>query len=84
MSQVSESEFKVLLSHDPTHWENEVKMHPQHIHLTLSGHTHGMQMGIEIPGFKWSLSIPIPEMGRPLPGSRPQLVHQQRLWGIRI
>lgn len=54
LNQVPESEFKVLLSHDPTHWENEVKMHPQHIHLTLSGHTHGMQMGIEIPGFKWS------------------------------
>ncbi|HEX5625756.1 MAG TPA: metallophosphoesterase, partial [Saprospiraceae bacterium] len=46
--------FKILLSHDPTHWENEVKSHDRHIHLTMSGHTHGMQMGIEIPGFKWS------------------------------
>ncbi|HRG68227.1 MAG TPA: metallophosphoesterase [Saprospiraceae bacterium] len=54
LHQVNASDFKILLSHDPTHWENEVKMHPQHIHLTLSGHTHGMQMGIEIPGFKWS------------------------------
>jgi predicted MPP superfamily phosphohydrolase len=31
-----------------------VKNHQTHIHLTLSGHTHGMQMGVEIPGFKWS------------------------------
>lgn len=54
LHQVNALDFKILLSHDPTHWENEVKMHPQHIHLTLSGHTHGMQMGIEIPGFKWS------------------------------
>jgi uncharacterized protein len=46
--------FKILLSHDPTHWEHQVKEHPQHIHLTLAGHTHGMQMGVEIPGFKWS------------------------------
>lgn len=46
--------FKILLSHDPTHWEKKVKNHPTKIHLTLSGHTHGMQMGIEIPGFKWS------------------------------
>ncbi len=51
---VEPSEFKILMSHDPTHWEQEVKAHPMHIHLTLSGHTHGMQMGIEIPGFKWS------------------------------
>ncbi len=47
-------DFKVLLSHDPTHWENEVKMHPSNVHLTLSGHTHGAQMGVEIPGFKFS------------------------------
>lgn len=47
--------FKILLSHDPTHWEEEVKSYPVPVHLTLSGHTHGMQMGIEIPGLvKWS------------------------------
>lgn len=46
--------FKVLLSHDPTHWEYQVKNHPTPIHLTLSGHTHGMQVGVEIPGFRWS------------------------------
>lgn len=46
--------FKVLLSHDPSHWEERVKNHPTKIHLTLSGHTHGMQFGIETPTFKWS------------------------------
>lgn len=46
--------FKVLLSHDPSHWDAVVLDHDKHFHLTLSGHTHGMQFGIEIPGFKWS------------------------------
>lgn len=46
--------FKILLSHDPTHWDLEVKNHPSTIDLTLSGHTHGMQFGVEIPGIKWS------------------------------
>ena len=45
----------MLLSHDPSHWEHEVKKHDDHYHLTLSGHTHGFQFGIEIPGFmRWS------------------------------
>jgi predicted MPP superfamily phosphohydrolase len=48
-------DFKVLMSHDPSHWEYEVKSHPKNFHLTLSGHTHGFQFGIEIPGVvKWS------------------------------
>lgn len=47
--------FKVLLSHDPSHWDFEVKNHQGNYQLTLSGHTHGFQFGIEIPGFiKWS------------------------------
>lgn len=46
--------FKILLSHDPSHWDHEVKIHYPSIDLTLSGHTHGMQFGVEIPGFKWS------------------------------
>lgn len=46
--------FKVLLSHDPSHWEAEVIPAFPHIDLTLSGHTHGFQFGIEIPGLKWS------------------------------
>ncbi|HEV7230343.1 MAG TPA: metallophosphoesterase [Bacteroidia bacterium] len=51
---VDEKMFKILLSHDPSHWDAEVKQSEKHIHLTLSGHTHGMQFGVEIPGFKWS------------------------------
>ena len=46
--------FKILMSHDPTHWTKKVLPHKSHFDLTLSGHTHGMQFGIEIPGFKWS------------------------------
>ena len=55
LTDVSEKDFKILMSHDPSHWEAEVLPHPFKIHLTLSGHTHGMQFGIEIPGWiKWS------------------------------
>lgn len=52
---VTSQDFTILMSHDPSHWQSQVKMHPKNIQLTLSGHTHGMQFGIEIPGwFKWS------------------------------
>lgn len=55
LNGVDNADFKVLLSHDPSHWDAQVKDHEtHHIHLTLSGHTHGMQMGIETPLFKWS------------------------------
>lgn len=47
---VKDEDFKILMSHDPTHYERHVKTHPSKVHLTLSGHTHGMQFGIEIPG----------------------------------
>lgn len=45
---ISEDDFKILLSHDPTHWEEEVIDNKPFIDLTLSGHTHGMQFGLEI------------------------------------
>lgn len=45
---------QILLSHDPSHWQSEVLTDYKNIDLTLSGHTHGMQFGVEIPGFKWS------------------------------
>ncbi|ALD21672.1 metallophosphoesterase [Hymenobacter sp. DG25A] len=45
--------FKILLSHDPSHWDAQVVNYPD-IDLTLSGHTHGMQFGVNLPGFKWS------------------------------
>ncbi|OIQ29399.1 MAG: phosphoesterase [Bacteroidetes bacterium MedPE-SWsnd-G2] len=52
---IDKDDFTILLSHDPSHWDQEVIPDNKHFHLTLSGHTHGMQFGIEIPGwFKWS------------------------------
>ena len=54
MKEVDTSGFKILLSHDPSHWDAQVKNNEIKIHLTLSGHTHGMQFGIEIGRFKWS------------------------------
>lgn len=51
---VDQNEFKVLLTHDPSHWDLRVQDNPFHYQLTMSGHTHGSQFGIEIPGFKWS------------------------------
>ncbi|GLB50984.1 phosphoesterase [Neptunitalea chrysea] len=54
---VSKDDFKIVMSHDPTHWEEKVLPDEDHFHITLSGHTHGMQFGIEIPGWiKWSPS----------------------------
>ena len=54
LQNVAPDDFKILLSHDPTHWDHEVKSRDEFIHLTLSGHTHGMQVGVELPGFRWS------------------------------
>ncbi len=55
VANIDKNDFKILMSHDPSHWEAVVLPDDYHYHLTLSGHTHGMQFGIEIPGwFKWS------------------------------
>jgi predicted MPP superfamily phosphohydrolase len=54
MEGMEKCDVTLLLSHDPSHWEAEVLTKHPHIDLTFSGHTHGFQMGIEIPGFKWS------------------------------
>ncbi|WP_179344304.1 metallophosphoesterase [Winogradskyella ursingii] len=52
---IDPKDFKILMSHDPSHWDEVVIQDDYHYHLTLSGHTHGMQFGIEIPGWiKWS------------------------------
>lgn len=54
---IQKEDFKILMSHDPSHWEYKVKNNDFNYHLTLSGHTHGLQVGIEIPGWiKWSPS----------------------------
>ncbi|MBC7937960.1 MAG: metallophosphoesterase [Rhizobacter sp.] len=46
--------FKILMSHDPSHWDAEVIPKYGDVDLMLSGHTHGMQFGVDLPGFKWS------------------------------
>ena len=52
---LTKDDFKIVMSHDPSHWDEKIQHHENHYHLTLSGHTHGFQFGIEIPGwFKWS------------------------------
>ena len=53
--KINSTDFKILLSHDPTHWQKKILLGEDDYQLTLSGHTHGGQFGIEIPGYlKWS------------------------------
>jgi predicted MPP superfamily phosphohydrolase len=54
--QAPENTFRILMSHDPSYWDAAVRPDYPNIHLTLSGHTHGMQLGIENKNFKWSPS----------------------------
>lgn len=56
VKQAPKTDISILLSHDPTHWEAEVITEYPRFDLTLSGHTHGMQMGIDALGMKWSPS----------------------------
>ena len=51
---VDKDAFKICLSHDPTHWEEKIRWHHTPIHLTLSGHTHGAQFGVETDKLRWS------------------------------
>jgi predicted MPP superfamily phosphohydrolase len=52
---MSPSDVKILLSHDPSHWTDQIITNYSDVDLTLSGHTHGFQFGVEIPGYiKWS------------------------------
>lgn len=53
-ASVPPDSFKILMSHDPSHWDEVMLDSNKHIHLMLAGHTHGMQFGMELFGFKWS------------------------------
>ena len=53
-SNAASHPFKILLSHDPSHWDAEIIKHYPDIDLMLAGHTHGFQFGVEIPGLRWS------------------------------
>jgi len=55
MATVAPHTFTVLLSHDPSHWDAQIRAYHMPIQLTLSGHTHGMQFGVEIPWLRWSM-----------------------------
>jgi uncharacterized protein len=56
MEGISDIPVKILMSHDPTHWEKEVSQDYHDIDLTLSGHTHGFQFGVELKHFRWSFA----------------------------
>ena len=49
-----EKPYKLLLSHDPSHWDAQIRPSYPDIDLMLAGHTHGMQFGVEIGDFRWS------------------------------
>jgi hypothetical protein len=53
-NSIPDAAFKILMSHDPSHWVAKTIEHVKHINLTLAGHTHGMQFGIELFGWQWS------------------------------
>jgi len=69
--------FKILMSHDPSHWEAQILPGYNDIDLTLSGHTHGMQFGVEIPGFKWS---PVQYMYKQWAGLYENTTNKQKLY----
>ncbi|GAB5524132.1 MAG: metallophosphoesterase [Roseivirga sp.] len=54
--QNAEGDVKLLLSHDPSHWDEQVRKNYMDIDLMFAGHTHGMQLGVEIGDFRWSPS----------------------------
>jgi uncharacterized protein len=56
MDGIGDIPVKILMSHDPTHWEKEVSLDFHNIDLTLSGHTHGFQFGVELKHFRWSFA----------------------------
>lgn len=76
-----ESDFRLLLSHDPSHWDAEVRKAEELIHLTLSGHTHGFQFGIEAGGIKWSPSQYIYKQWAGLYQTGPQHLYVNRGYG---
>jgi len=80
---LTKNDFKILMSHDPSHWDYEVQHHEKHFQLTLSGHTHGMQFGIEIPGYiKWSLAQYVYKQWAGLYENRGRFVYVNRGFGF--
>lgn len=77
-----DSDVKLLLSHDPSHWDAIILPEHKDIAATFSGHTHGMQFGVEIPGFKWSPSKYLYEQWAGLYESNKQLLYVNRGLGF--
>ncbi len=80
---LGDTDFRLLLSHDPTHWNAEVTTDNQDIHLTLSGHTHGFQFGVEIPGIvRWSPAQYIYKEWAGLYQTKNQYLYVNRGYGV--
>lgn len=80
---LGQTDFRLLLSHDPTHWNAEVTTLNQDIDLTLSGHTHGFQFGVEIPGvFRWSPAQYIYKEWAGLYQTKNQYLYVNRGYGV--
>ena len=84
LNGIPEDAFTILLSHDPSHFDAEVKQHSKKVHLTLSGHTHGMQFGIEMPGWiSWSpVKFKYPKWAGLYPEPDGQVLHVNRGFGF--
>lgn len=74
--------FKILMSHDPSHWDAIVRPQFKDIQLTLSGHTHGMQFGIDLPWFKWSPSQYVYKQWAGLYSKEEQFLYVNRGYGF--
>jgi len=74
--------FKLLLSHDPSHWDGEVRTKYPDINLMLAGHTHGMQFGVELPWFKWSPVQYVYQQWAGLYGTATQKLYVNRGYGF--
>lgn len=81
LQKVAHDDFKILLSHDPSHWEARILPHTFPVHLTLSGHTHGFQFGIETNGFRWSPSQYIYKQWAGVYANGQQRIHVNRGFG---
>lgn len=81
MQGMEEMPFKLLMSHDPSHWEAQV-IPDTNIDLTLSGHTHGFQFGVEIGDFKWSPSQYLYKQWADLYKEKDQYIYVNRGFGF--
>lgn len=79
---LSPNDPKILMSHDPTHFDEIVKKHPSNIYLTLSGHTHGMQFGLDLKNIRWSPSQYIYPKWADLYESEGKLLYVNRGFGV--